>query len=71
MSGKKKKSTKLVRAWGRFESTAEEDAEKDKESKYTKNDKVEYEGKVYVCRKSHWARYSVEPDMDVHLWKEE
>lgn len=75
VSGKRKKAKRNVKEWSNVVDdgdTAEEDDQREyKEPRYTKNDRVEYEDKVYVCRKSHWVRHSVEPSKDIHLWKEE
>ena len=38
--------------------------------RYTRNDKVSYDGKLYVCRKSHWADPKNPPSKDIHLWEE-
>lgn len=53
--------------WAPF-SGKEEDAPK--ERKYTRNDKVIHEGKVWICRKSHWQSDSGRPDDDIKHWKE-
>ena len=38
--------------------------------KYTRNDRVTHNGKLYQCRKSHWQEDSKPPSEDVHLWSE-
>ena len=38
--------------------------------KYTRNDRVSYDGKLYVCRKSHWADPKNPPPKDIHLWED-
>lgn len=38
--------------------------------RYTRNDRVSYEGKLYICRKSHWADPQNPPEKDIHLWED-
>lgn len=39
--------------------------------KYTVNDRVLYEGKSWVCRKSHRPMEGEQPPKAIHLWKED
>lgn len=39
--------------------------------KYTKNDRVMREGRVWICRKSHQSREGDEPEKAIALWKED
>ncbi|KAL7007881.1 hypothetical protein EMMF5_002528 [Cystobasidiomycetes sp. EMM_F5] len=42
------------------------------DKKYTKNDKVVYDDRVWVCRKSHFATSAQgPPDKEISLWKED
>lgn len=41
------------------------------DKKYTRNDRVIYDDKVWVCRKTHWAAdASGPPEQEQALWKE-
>jgi len=40
------------------------------DQRYTTNDKVVWEGRAWVCRKSHFSREDETPDKAVGLWKE-
>ena len=55
------------------EGTANEDLLEEStrnDAKYVKNDRVQYKGVNYTCRKSHWQEDSKPPDEDIHLWRE-
>lgn len=39
--------------------------------RYTRNDRVIWNGKVWACRKTHLARGSSAPDQEFGLWREE
>ena len=41
------------------------------DKKFTVNDKVVWEGKVWVCRKSHFSREEETPGKGIGLWKED
>lgn len=40
-------------------------------TKYTKNDKVEHGGRVWVCRRSHISSESTEPGLGYAFWNED
>ncbi|OJD34633.1 uncharacterized protein BKCO1_2100094 [Diplodia corticola] len=41
------------------------------DKKYTRNDRVTWDGRVWACRKTHFAREASTPDREVGLWKDE
>ncbi|KAF4300918.1 hypothetical protein GTA08_BOTSDO07015 [Botryosphaeria dothidea] len=41
------------------------------DKKYTRNDRVLWNGKVWACRKTHLSRDTGTPDQEFGLWKEE
>lgn len=42
------------------------------EKKYTPNDRVRWEGKIWICRKSHWSKEEEAPgEKSYKVWKED
>ncbi|KAF4556326.1 Hypothetical protein D9617_1g082020 [Elsinoe fawcettii] len=39
--------------------------------KYTKNDRVEFKGQIWVCRKTHESKDDDAPDQALALWKQD
>ncbi|KAB2576322.1 hypothetical protein BFW01_g9121 [Lasiodiplodia theobromae] len=73
VSAKKKKKTQRdrPREWRSSDhGDATQDGAADKK-KYTRNDRVTWDGKLWTCRKTHFAQEANTPDKEVGLWKEE
>ena len=65
-----------IRDWkGRLEEEGggkgKDEEEEGKGVRYTVNDKVRWEGKVWICRKSHFSREDETPGKAIGLWKED
>lgn len=41
------------------------------ELRYTRNDKVRWDGRAWMCRKSHWSEEAKTPGVTHSLWKED
>ena len=42
------------------------------DKKYSRNDRISWDGGTYTCRKTHWASESDKtPDKDVKYWRED
>lgn len=71
VSGKKPKTKGKGKGNGGKGMGKEERKEWREGDKYTRNDRVVWGTKVWICRKSHVAREGEEPGLKVALWKED